>query len=170
MQGKLAQLGPGRRIGISWHTSNTQDGPVRNIPLAQWLPILKLAGCHFVSLQHHVAPHEVAEFCAASGVRIHTSFVPDPVADTEGLTALIASMDEVITIDNSNVHLAGALGVPTTLLLPRGCNFRWPEQEDGGTLWYRNVRLERQAEPMHWIPVIDRVAAGLRSRLTGNSE
>ena len=57
--------------------------------------------------------------------------------DSEGLTALTACMDEIITIDNSTVHLAGALGVPTTLMLPKGHDFRWPELEHGGTLWYQ---------------------------------
>ena len=37
---KLDSFGQGKRIGISWHTSNAQSGSVRNIPLCEWLPIL----------------------------------------------------------------------------------------------------------------------------------
>jgi len=161
----LQHLGQGRRIGISWYTSNSQSGSVRNIPLEQWLPVLATPGCHFISLQHHVEPQVIERFCAENGCTIITDPAFDSIADTEGLAALTACMDEVITIDNSNAHLAGALGVPTTLLLPKGCDFRWPLLEgDHDTLWYRSVKVERQEQSMEWRPVMERVAAAINYR------
>ena len=150
--------GAGRRIGISWHTNNPENGPARSIPLEQWIPLLRTPNCHFISLQHHVAPAEIARFCAENGCNIITDQQFDPLQDTEALAALIASMDEIITIDNSNAHLAGALGIPTTLLLPKGCDFRWPILENTpDTLWYNSVKTERQTQAMDWPPVIERV-------------
>jgi len=158
-RGRLSAQRPGRRIGISWHTTNRRE-LMRNIPLEQWLPILRTPGCHFVSLQHQVSAEEIKQFCAAQGCHITIDEV-DLLADAEGLVALIAAMDEVITIDNSNAHLAGALGVPTMLLLPKGCNYRWPQREGGATLWYKSVTALRQPEPLNWQPVMKEAAARL---------
>ena len=163
---RLKSLGAGRLVGISWHTINTKSGSVRNVPLTEWVPILSTPGCHFISLQHHVSSLEIERFCAENGCDIVADPKFDVIQDTEGLAALTACMDEVITIDNSNVHLAGALGVPTTLLLPKGCDFRWPMLEgDKDTLWYSSVKVERQEKPMDWQPVIERVATQLRQRI-----
>ena len=161
---RLQALGKGRLVGLSWHTANKESGQVRSIPLEQWLPLLAVPGCHFISLQHHVSSPEMEAFCAENNCRI-TSPGFDPVQDTEGLAALVVSMDEIITIDNSNVHLAGALGVPATLLLPKGCDFRWPVLEGGkSNLWYGCVSIERQEKTLDWQTVIRRAAEGLRQR------
>ena len=165
MKKRLHSLGAGRLIGISWYTINKKDGSFRSIALEKWLPILRTPGCHFVSLQHHVSPLEIEHFCAENGCNITIDPQLDVVEDIEGLTALTAAMDEVITIDNSNAHLAGALGVPTTLLLTKGCDFRWPMLEgEVDTLWYKNIKIERQNRPMDWQPVIAKVAENLRLR------
>jgi len=150
-----------RRIGISWHSGNPYEGSVRSIPLEQWGPILKVADCHFISLQHGISHEEIRAMCDQYGVNIET--LPfEPVQDIERLAAIIACLDQVITIDNSNAHLAGALGVPTTLLLPKGHDFRWPLQEDGGTLWYKSVHTLRQNEALNWKPVVMRAAKSLQ--------
>lgn len=165
MKAKLATLGQGRLAGISWQTSNEKSLGVRNIPLAEWKPVLDTPGCHFISLQHHVSLLEIECFNAENGCRIIADPELDIVRDIEGLAALIACMDEVITVDNSNAHMAGGLGVPTTLLLPKGCDFRWPMLGNGtDTLWYQCVKVQRQEEAMDWSPVIARTAAALRRR------
>lgn len=161
---RLSKQGLGRRIGISWHTTNKREA-VRNIPLEEWLPILRIPGCHFISLQHQVDSKEIEKFCAQHGCRITVDSHVDLLGDAEELAALIAAMDEVITIDNSNVHLAGALGISTTLLLPRGHNFRWPQQKDGGTLWYKNVHTLRQTELRNWQVVMEKAAEQLYAKM-----
>jgi len=150
---KLASLGPGKRIGISWYTSNMRE-TTRTIPLADMLPLLRMPDCHFISLQHHVARAEIEHFCKENGCTIITDVAADLTQDAEALAALIDAMDEVVTIDNSNVHLAGALGVKTTLLLPKGSNYRWPEQADDSTLWYKSVTALRQKELSNWREII----------------
>jgi hypothetical protein len=152
---KNAAGGQGRRIGISWFTTNEFE-TTRSIPLAQWLPLLARKECHFVSLQHGVTGEVLAQFCREHPCTIS---VPDfdVLRDTDGLAALIASLDEVVTIDNSIAHMAGAMGVKTTLLLPKGHNFRWPEKGDG-TLWYASVRVVRQKKAGEWETVMEEVA------------
>lgn len=153
---KMLAKNPGRNIGISWFTSNNKDGVIRNIPLEAWSELLNTADCNFYSLQHHIEASEVDGFNI-----IQPGF--DPAKDIESLVALISALDGVITIDNSNAHIAGALGIDTILLLPKGYNFRWPEKDMGSkTIWYKSVKTRRQAKIGDWKTVMDRVTKELR--------
>jgi hypothetical protein len=74
--------------------------------------------------------------------------------------AAIKALDLVITVDTSIAHLAGALGVPTWLLLSWDPDFRWG-LKGRSTIWYPNVRIFRQPRFRDWKSVIDAVMAEL---------
>jgi hypothetical protein len=63
--------------------------------------------------------------------------------------------DLLVTVDSAMAHLAGALGHPTWVLLPRlGLDWRWcvggvPDGW-GETPWYRSVRTLRQQDAGDW--------------------
>ncbi len=69
--------------------------------------------------------------------------------DFLGSARLLQEMDLVITIDSAPVHLCGALGIPTWLLLRHFSDWRWGLDSDS-TPWYPSVRLFRQAQPDSW--------------------
>jgi hypothetical protein len=71
---------------------------------------------------------------------------------------LIDACDLVISISNTTVHLAGALGKNTWLLLQKIPDWRWGIDVDE-CLWYPNTRLIRQNEMGNWIEVMERVRA-----------
>jgi hypothetical protein len=63
---------------------------------------------------------------------------------------LIASMANVLSVDTSVAHLAGAMGKPVTILVPAlMTDWRWM-QDRNDTPWYPSARLLRQATPGHW--------------------
>jgi hypothetical protein len=68
------------------------------------------------------------------------------LADT---AALIAEMDLVITVDTSVVHIAGALGKRTWLLLPYRYEWRWSLTGEKNN-WYDSVRVLRQEAHGDW--------------------
>jgi tetratricopeptide (TPR) repeat protein len=70
--------------------------------------------------------------------------------------AVIKNLDLVISVDTSIGHLAGGLGAPTWLLLPRVADWRWLLDRDD-TPWYPTMRLFRQSTSGDWQEVIDRV-------------
>lgn len=155
--------GEGRRlIGISWSSKNASVGHLRSIPpdrLARALdgaldgapdrPEVKL-----VSLQYG----DVAAEVAAAGV---SDPGLDAWGDIDGLAALIAAMDLVVSVDNSTVHLAGGLGRPTWALLPHAADWRWM-QERHETVWYPSVRLFRQDRPGDWDGVLRDLGKAMR--------
>jgi ADP-heptose:LPS heptosyltransferase len=82
------------------------------------------------------------------------------LADIDLFAAQIAAMDLVITIDNSTAHLAGALGIPTCVLLPFASDWRWLQGREDSP-WYPTLRLFRQPSCGDWQSVVRRVCGDL---------
>ena len=79
----------------------------------------------------------------------------------EDTIAILHNIDLVITIDSSIVHLAGAMGVNTWLLLGNGSDWRWFDNENK-CLWYENVELLRVKEEIKLKNIMTRVEEKLK--------
>ncbi len=72
----------------------------------------------------------------------------------------LSGLDLLITVDTAVVHLAGALGIPTLLLLTYQPDYRWLlDREDSP--WYPTLHLYRQPAYGDWEAVIRRVVEDL---------
>jgi ADP-heptose:LPS heptosyltransferase len=72
----------------------------------------------------------------------------------------LAGMDLLISVDTVLAHLAGAMGVPTLLLLPFIPDWRWMLGR-ADSPWYPSLRLYRQPAPGDWPAVIQAVVNDL---------
>jgi hypothetical protein len=70
----------------------------------------------------------------------------------------------VITSDTAIAHLAGAMGVPVWVALPRAADWRWL-LERSDSPWYPTMRLFRQKTPGNWGGVFDEIHEALRSTI-----
>jgi tetratricopeptide (TPR) repeat protein len=150
-----ARKGP--RIGLVWSGNPTHPNDHnRSIALEMLLPLLDV-GAQFVSLQKDVRPGDAAILRTKSDIR-------DAGPELKNFTdtaALLSQIDLLITVDTSVAHLAGALGRPAWVLLPRLPEWRWLiDREDSP--WYPSLRLFRQIETATWPPVVQRVKDALR--------
>ena len=163
---RLAALGPGLKVGISWQggTHKTRR-PMRSIPLAQWAPLLQSAGVRCVSLQYTECNAEIAAVESATGVSIADwREVRD---DLEHTAALITALDLVISVCTAAIHLGGALGRPVWVLAPYSPEWRYGIAGDGMP-WYPSVTMFRQPRYGEWEPVIERVAHQLHAAARRN--
>lgn len=155
------------RVGISWTGGRLLNRVARRtVPLNWWRSILDIPGVEFVSLQYTEGSKDEIESVNRLGYQITEP--PEAKSEDYYETArLVASCDLVITVCTSVVHLAGALGVPTWVMVPK--HPAWRYQSSGRMPWYQSVRLYRQpeAEDGAWIPVVQRVGLDLDELMHG---
>ena len=160
---RLAQLGPGLKVGISWigGVRKTRRA-LRSISLPELLPILATPGARFVSLQYTPeAAGEAANLEARHGIRVE--HWPEAIADYDETAALVCALDLVVSVCTSVVHLGGALGRTVWVMAPYSPEWRYGFK--GETMpWYPSVKLFRSPAFGQWLPVVESVTASLRQR------
>jgi tetratricopeptide (TPR) repeat protein len=161
----LQQSGsPGnKRCGISWRSKNEQSGANRSLTLKAFIDMLPLPSVDFVSLQYGDTDEEIERVRSESGVNVLSYKDVDNFHDIDGLASLIQACDFVVSVDNSTVHLAGALGRDTRVLLPFMPNWRWLIDRDDSP-WYSSVKLYRQGSDRSWSGVFENVRSDLARR------
>lgn len=150
----------GRRLaGLAWYTNNKKTGRVRSIDLAMFAPLFARPDVRWISLQY--GDHDWLQAQAmAAGAPLFIDRRVNQFSNIDRFAAQIAAMDLVVTIDNSTAHLAGALGIPTWVLLPYASDWRWLRNRQDSP-WYPRLRLFRQARPGDWQSVIQTVERAL---------
>ncbi|VWC65809.1 TPR domain-containing protein [Burkholderia lata] len=147
------------RVGLAWSGNpDHANDENRSMTFAALAPLVALDAT-FVSLQVGVRPCDADAF-AASGVLSFEAGLKD-FAET---AALVDSLDLVIAVDTSVVHLAGALGRPVWVMLPRVPDWRWLLERDDSP-WYPSATLFRQGLPGDWPALVARVAEALAARI-----
>ena len=152
------------RIGIAWAGGIPQTRTdLRSIELDD-LSLLLHSDAEWHSLQYKDnAAQELAKFEEHTG--IHVKHYPGHVQceDYAKTAAYLKSLDLVITVCTSIVHLAGALGVPCWCLVPS--KPAWRYGSIGASMpWYDSVRLFRQKDG-DWPSLINEVKGALTSYL-----
>jgi tetratricopeptide (TPR) repeat protein/2-polyprenyl-3-methyl-5-hydroxy-6-metoxy-1,4-benzoquinol methylase len=161
----LAALGEGLKVGISWRGGNRPSIiRTRSTTLTQWAKLFAIPGIHFINLQYGNCVADLQDARRNLGVTIHDWEDADPLKDLDGFAAKIAALDLVISVDNSTVHMAGALGIPVWTLLPFACDWRWMREFDD-TPWYSTMRLFRQNSPGDWEEVFEQLYDALRKTI-----
>lgn len=145
-QERVAQLSsPNQlKVGLAWSGQPTHRADRRrSIPFELMMRQVRGIRANFFALQTHVP-----QVLPANVMNVADEMIT--LADT---AALIEQMDLVITVDTSVVHIAGALGKETWLLLPKRYEWRWGMEGEGND-WYDTVRVIRQAKHTDWESVL----------------
>ncbi len=161
---RLNQL-RGFKIGINWQGSAKQrDDRFRSIPLRDFGPLAALPGVHLISLQHGFGTEQLTQvrdlFVVTDlGRDLHREATP-----FLDVSAVMKSLDLVITADTALAHLAGALGVPVWVALRFSSDWRWLLDRSDSP-WYPTLRLFRQRTFGDWAGVFSEMEDALRDRL-----
>ena len=142
-------------IGVVWsgNPKHANDAN-RSISLDKFKKIFDIdANFHLVS--KGISEKEIKNIEEISNLHIWL----DRLQDFSDTAALITCMDFLVTVDTSIIHLSGALGKTTKLLLPYAPDFRWLLNSEN-TPWYKSVQLIRQKQRMDWDSPISKMIAG----------
>jgi ADP-heptose:LPS heptosyltransferase len=140
--------------------SDKRIGAQKSMTLMELAPLTGIPGVRFIDLQYGDTAEERRQFEDHTGVTVLHDEHVDQMSDLDAFAAQVAAMDLVISVSNTTVHMSGALGVPTWVMLntvPLPC---WLLERDDSP-WYPSVRLFRQEKRKDWEGVIERVAAEL---------
>ena len=163
-QGRFKQLPHKLNIGISWAGgAKAEHKRDRSLILEKMFPILTKANqnANIINLQYGDHQQEIQDFKQKTGIITHDWEDADPLKDLDNFAAQIKALDLVISIDNSTVHFAGALGTKTYVMLPFNQDWRWAEDRND-SYWYPNIMtLFRQSQDGEWDEVIQNVANAL---------
>jgi ADP-heptose:LPS heptosyltransferase len=145
------------KAGLCWAGGNLhRNDRNRSSQITDWVPLLKVPGVTWISLQWGPRAGEALAYPFA-----------DTIADTTDLlqtSDVIRTLDLVVTVDTVILHMAGAIGVETWAAVASSPDFRWGLKV-GLTPWYPSVRLFRQEKAGEWGPVVEAMASYLRERL-----
>lgn len=148
-----------KKIGISWSGGLKDTGSARrSVLLYDLMPILKQDAI-FVSLQYRDA-EEIVVLEENHGVKVHHWPWLVQSKDYDNTAALVAELDMVISVTQSVVHLAGALGIPAMVLVPKEPMWRY-RLSGSDFLWAKCVKLFRQKT--EWVHAISEIATELRN-------
>lgn len=125
-------------IGIAWTGGTWRNaGTFRQLPLSEWKPLFDAVDANWVSLQYKDASKDI------EGTPVKQYPWATLSKDYDDTAALVASCDLVIGMQTSVNHLAGALGVPNWIILPKTSQWRYGEGYSD-LPWYSCSKLYRQ--------------------------
>lgn len=161
---KLAALGKPLKVGISWRGGIEGRAKVaRSLDLQLLAPLFERQDAVFVNVQYGCYDDEIAAFNRNVANPLICFPEVDPLREMDDFAALLSALDLVISVDNSTVHLAGALGVPTWVMLPAHADCRWLRGR-ADALWYPTLRLFWQEKfgKSGWPEVVANIAEQLQ--------
>jgi tetratricopeptide (TPR) repeat protein len=145
------------KVGIVWASGHADVGlKNRSIGLEPFLRILELHQVCLYSLQKGPASAQLAQL----GVEGLIPNVGGQVEDFADTASVLSQLDLLISADTAIVHLAGALGIPTWVLLPAASEWRWLLHREDSP-WYPTLQLFRQHVPGDWHGTFDPVLSAL---------
>ncbi|MEO1193026.1 MAG: tetratricopeptide repeat-containing glycosyltransferase family protein [Pseudomonadota bacterium] len=153
-------------IGISWKSKGT-TGRKRSVTLERLATLCAKPGVRLVDLQYGDTEEERKAVTEKTGIEVFHDDV-DPVADLGAFADQVAGCDLVISIDNTTVHIAGAIGVPAWVILPHVPDWRWLLQRED-TPWYPSLRLFRVLTAEDWETPLQQVEEALDKLLAGDT-
>ncbi|MCX2560174.1 tetratricopeptide repeat protein [Acetobacter farinalis] len=130
----------------------------RSMSLQTLEPLGSIPGINLISMQKGPYAEQMLD-----PPRNMTLYDPtDELHTMDDTASLMMSLDVIVSVDTSSVHLAGGLG-KAVLLMDRYDNcWRWQHGREDSP-WYPTLRIIRQTTPRKWEDVVGKVADRLRT-------
>ena len=161
----LEQASGGKPIvGVSWMSKNKRYGRHRSISLTELVAAIP-EDYFIINLQYGEVMADLRAVETNLGRGVSTFDDIDNFSHLDKFAALISACDSVVSIDNSTVHFAGALGKACHVLLHHSPDWRWGDNSETQSYWYQSLSLHRQHKLNDWTGSLQ----SFRSALNKNS-
>lgn len=135
----LSKLDKKINIGVCWKSGLTNF--TRNVhytEIKMWGEVFNLENVNFINLQYADYEKDINFVKEKYGVTIHNPKGLDLKNDFEGLAALMANLDLVVSPATTIAEFAGLVGAPT-LLTSNSREIDWRILPDENDLWFKNI-------------------------------
>ncbi len=151
----------GLKVGLVWAGNpNHRNDRNRSMRLECLAPLAEMPRVSLYSLQKGPASGQIA----ACGFGDAVIDLGPELGDFVDTAAALQCMDLLISVDTSVAHLAGALGLPVWMLIPRVPDWRWMLDRSDSP-WYPSMRIYRQEQAGRWEPLVADVCRALQSEM-----
>ena len=120
-----------------------------------------------INLQYGEVMADLREVETHLGRGVSTFDDIDNFSHLDKFAALISACDAVVSIDNSTVHFAGALGTACHVLLPYSADWRWGYNTETESYWYQSLSLHRQQKLNDWAGSLQSLGSALNKNSPG---
>ncbi len=142
------------RLGVAHEGNPSHPGNMkRSCPLKLFKGLAEASGAMFF-LQPRIHLDSLIDGCESM------KLLSEELNDFLDTAKLINSLDVIVTVDTSVLHLAGAIGKKTYGLLSHDPDPRWGK-ESNHTPWYPSVKFIRQPKEGDWESVFTSLSLSL---------
>ena len=143
-------------IGIACSgDKNHVNDKKRSMALSHFEPLSRVANLYLVQKDLRDSDKDFLKY------NPQIKFLGNQISTFDDSASIVELMDHIITVDTSLVHLSGALGKPTKVLLAWNPEWRWLlDRQDSP--WYQSVKIFRQPSVGNWESVIKNLIVHLK--------
>jgi tetratricopeptide (TPR) repeat protein len=159
---QLDSLDPLRRprIGVTWRGGmELTRKTVRSMAVTDLQLLTGAIDATWVNLQYGDVGEDLV-LAAAAGMQL--AHWPQAIKDLDEFAALISALDLVVTVCNTTVHYAGAVGKDVWVMAPKVPEWRYGLAFERMP-WYPSSRVFRQPQAGDWESVLHAVAEEVRT-------
>jgi Flp pilus assembly protein TadD len=164
IKNRLAALGPGPYLGVTWRAGTERNSNHRKPLLFKEADCSRLGRAlsawpgEVLMLQRHPRAGEIERFTQALGRPAHD--LSGLNENLEDMLALLAELDDYVGVSNTNMHLMAGLGKTARVLIPNPPEWRWMT-EGPESPWFPGFTLYRQPRDGEWGGVLERLRGDL---------
>ena len=149
MEARLKRLGPAPYVGVTWRAGipNKADAVFKLAPLNEIAKALRPVNATVLVLQRHPQAGEIDALTHGLGRKVHDLAALND--ELEDMLALLALLDEYITVSNTNVHLRAGAGRASRVRVPDPSDWRWMVKGDESP-WFPGSAVYRQGRDGDW--------------------
>ncbi len=167
MKRRLAVLGPPPYLGLTWRAGTAPERQrgmdwvlYKAIPLDGLGAALRDVDGTITALQRNPESGEIGRLKEFTGKPIHDLTALNE--DLESMLALLALIDDYVSVSNTNMHLRAAAGRTAKVLVPQPPEWRWMAAGDQSP-WFPGFRIYRQGIDGDWRAVLTQLSQDLQA-------
>jgi tetratricopeptide (TPR) repeat protein len=161
---RLAEIGPGPFVGMSWRSRlKTAERRLEYTQLDLWGDLFAIPDVTWINLQYDDCERDLRAAERTFGVTIHRWDWLDLMNDFEEVAALMTCLDLVVSPRSAVSMLGGALGIPTVMM---GNRWDWSDLGTDTSPWFPAIQLVYRHVGEEWDAVLATAAASVRALRT----